>query len=55
MAGKKNRFSEDGLSYSFEIKSLQPGMHHQLLVTSAFMNSSGIPLSPYLVDTRTAK
>ncbi|MCE3296913.1 MAG: hypothetical protein K0R65_2627 [Crocinitomicaceae bacterium] len=52
---KRLGFSADGKSYSFEIKSLVPGMRYQLLVTGDFTNSSGIPLKPYLIDIETSK
>ncbi len=52
---KRIGFSEDGKSYSFEIKPLVPGMHYQLLVTDAFVNSAGIPLKPYLIDVGTSR
>lgn len=52
---KKLGFSLDGLSYSFEIKALRPGMRYQLLITHAFLNTSGIPLKPYLIDVSTRK
>jgi hypothetical protein len=52
---KRIGFSEDGLSYSFEIKPLESDKQYQLLVTSAFLNKSGIPLKPYLIDVKTSK
>jgi len=52
---KRIGFSEDGLSFSFEIKPLEPGKQYQLLVTDAFLNKSGIPLKPYLIDVRTSR
>ena len=48
-------FSEDGLSYSFEIKLLETNKQYQLLATDAFLSKSGIPLKPYLIDVRTSK
>ena len=48
-------FSEDGLSYSFEIKPLETNKQYQLLATDAFLSKSGIPLKPYLIDVRTSK
>lgn len=52
---KRIGFSEDGLSFSFEIKPLQPGKQYQLLITDAFLNKAGIPLKPYLIDVKTSK
>ncbi len=52
---KRIGFSDDGMSYSFEIKPLEPGKRYQLLVTEAFLSSSGIPLKPYLIDITTSK
>lgn len=52
---KRLGFSEDGLSYSFEIRPLESGKQYQLLVTDAFLNKAGIPLKPYLIDVRTSK
>ena len=52
---KKIGFSNDGLSYSFEIKPLEVNKQYQLLATDAFLNKSGIPLTPYLIDVRTSK
>ena len=52
---KKIGFSSDGLSYSFEIKPLEANKQYQLLATDAFLNKSGIPLTPYLIDVRTSK
>ena len=52
---KRIGFSEDGLSFSFEIKQLESGKQYQLLVTDAFLNKLGIPLNPYLIDVRTSK
>lgn len=52
---KKIGFSNDGLSYSFEIKALEVNKQYQLLATDAFLNKSGIPLTPYLIDVRTSK
>jgi hypothetical protein len=52
---KRIGFSEDGLSFSFEIKPLEPSKQYQLIVTDAFVNKSGIPLKPYLIDVRTSK
>ncbi len=52
---KRLGFSEDGLSYSFEIRPLESGKQYQLLVTDAFLNKAGIPLKPYLIDVKTSK
>ena len=52
---KRIGFSDDGQSYSFEIKSLEPEKRYQLLVTDTFLNISGIPLKPYLIDFRTSR
>lgn len=52
---KRIGFSEDGLSFSFEIKPLESDKQYQLLVTDAFLNSKGIPLQLYLIDVRTSK
>ena len=52
---KRIGFSEDGLSFSIEIKPLEPNKQYQLLVTDAFLNKVGIPLKPYLIDIRTSK
>ncbi len=52
---KRIGFSENGLSFSFEIKPLESGKQYQLLVTDAFLNKSGVPLKPYLIDVKTSK
>ena len=52
---KRIGFSNDGQSYSFEIKNLEREKTYQLLVTDAFLDNSGIPLKPYLIEIRTAK
>ncbi len=52
---KRIGFSEDGLSFSIEIKPLEKNKQYQLLVTDAFLNKVGIPLKPYLIDVRTSK
>ena len=52
---KRIGFSNDGQSYSFEIKTLEPEKTYQLLVTDAFLDSSGLPLKPYLIEIRTSK
>ena len=52
---KRIGFSEDGLSFSFEIKPLESSKQYQLLVTDAFLNKVGIPLKSYLIDVRTSK
>ena len=52
---KRIGFSEDGLSFSIEIKPLETNKQYQLLVTDAFLNKAGIPLKPYLINVRTAK
>lgn len=50
---KRIGFSDDRMSYSFEIKPLVSGKRYQLLVTDAFRNARGFPIKPYLIDIRT--
>jgi len=46
-------FSEDRKSFSYEVK-LEPNKRYQSLVSDRFMDESGIPLKPYLIDIKTA-
>lgn len=52
---KRIGFSDDGLSYSFEIAPLEHGKQYQLVATGTFVNASGIPLKPFLIDFKTSK
>lgn len=45
-------FSEDGKSFSYEIKLL-PNKQYQTLVTNQFRNKNGIRLKPYLIELTT--
>ncbi|MFT5437355.1 MAG: hypothetical protein ACI840_002009, partial [Ulvibacter sp.] len=45
-------FSEDGKSFSFEVK-LEENKQYQSLVTNRFQSISGFPLKPFLIDFKT--
>ncbi len=47
-------FSEDGKSVSFGIKKLEPSKKYQIIVSSDFRNTNGVPLIPYLIEFETA-
>jgi len=47
-------FSDDGRSVSFEVKT-EPNRRYQLLLTESFIDETGRPLQPYLIDIKTSR
>jgi len=47
-------FSDDGKSVSFKIEDLAPSKKYQIIVSSRFCNTDGVPLIPYLIEFQTA-
>ncbi len=47
-------YAADGKSFSFEIK-LEPNKRYQVLISDRFLDKSGLPLKPYLIDIATQK